>query len=257
MATRSLRYGTTHVVSVPQPAMSITSSLLSVRGSCWPCAPDSLPASDQQPELNEILGMDAGAAFALACELLAQTHPLVGAAAGLWYQSAYETSQVKSWSTRLPSSVDTGELPTQREIDDWSDRHTLGLIKRFPMELSADVTCILASALATRVSWEVPFEVVPASELAPTAWSSTLKWVLRTPHADHRHQQFLVDARRSRPCGRPSGPGQGRPAGGLRYCGGRGRRAVEGPRCCPRDCDRRSPDVREYDAHLPLRPAAW
>lgn len=152
------------------------------------------PSRHARSELNEILGMDAETAFALACELLVQTHPLVGAAAGLWYHSASETSQVKSWSARLPSSVDTGEVPTQREIDGWSERQTLGLIKRFPMDLSADVTCILASALATRVSWEMPFEVVPASELAPSAWSSTLKWVLRAPQADHRHQQFLVDA---------------------------------------------------------------
>ena len=56
-----------------------------------------------------------------------------------------------------------------------------------------DVTCILASVLATKVSWVVPFDVVDASELGPGDWSSQLHWVLRAPGGDHRHRQFLVE----------------------------------------------------------------
>lgn len=56
------------------------------------------------------------------------------------------------------------------------------------------MTCILASALATKVSWEVPFEVVEASQLGPSDWSA-LHWVLRAPPGDHRHHQFLADTK--------------------------------------------------------------
>ena len=144
-------------------------------------------------ELVEVLGVDTETAFALAGELLTHPHPLVGAAAGVWYRSVQETATIENWRDRLPTSVETGELPTQLEFDRWSADHTLGLIEHFPIDLSPDVTCILASVSATKVSWDVPFEVVDASELGPGDWSSQLHWVLRAPSDDHRHRQFLVD----------------------------------------------------------------
>jgi hypothetical protein len=144
-------------------------------------------------ELDDVLGIDGESAFAVACALLTQPHPLVGAAAGAWYRSALETPKVEKWRARLPSAVETGELPTQLELDRWCAEHTLGLIEHFPIDLSPDVTCILASALATKVSWDVPFEVVDASELGPGDWSSQLRLVLRTPGGDHRHRQFFVE----------------------------------------------------------------
>jgi hypothetical protein len=147
----------------------------------------------EREELRQLLGTEPQEAADFASDLLTQTHPLVGAGAAVWYPSRLETAQIKAWSAELPSSMETGELPTQHEIDDWSNRRTLGLINRFPLDLSPDVTCILASALATKVSWDAPFEVVAASELAPSAWCRGLNSVLRTPRADHRHQQFLVN----------------------------------------------------------------
>jgi len=52
--------------------------------------------------------------------------------------------------------------------------------------------CLLASALATRVSWEVPFDVVDAAELGPSRWPARLRQVLRPPRGDPRHRQYLA-----------------------------------------------------------------
>jgi hypothetical protein len=87
--------------------------------------------------------------------------------------------------------------PTQEEIDRWTAERTLGLIKRFPIELTAEVVCLLASALATKVSWEVPFDVVDAAALGPGPWSARLRRVLRPPRGDPRHRQYLAGTDRA------------------------------------------------------------
>jgi hypothetical protein len=56
---------------------------------------------------------------------------------------------------------------------------------------------LLASALATKVSWEVPFEVVDAAELGSSPWSATLHSVLRAPRGDFRHRQFMARTERA------------------------------------------------------------
>jgi hypothetical protein len=96
----------------------------------------------------------------------------------------------------LPDLVETGPIPDQAALDAWASRHTDGLIDRFPITVDASVLLLLASALATRVSWEVPFQTVPATELGATsAWASRLTQVLRTP-ADPRHEQFIAGTER-------------------------------------------------------------
>jgi hypothetical protein len=55
-------------------------------------------------------------------------------------------------------------LPTQRDADAWAEKNTLGLIKSFPLRIDAATRIVLASALATKVSWQIPFEAVPAPE---------------------------------------------------------------------------------------------
>jgi hypothetical protein len=58
--------------------------------------------------------------------------------------------------------------------------------------MPADVLMVLATAVATRVSWEEPFGVVPAAALGPhSPWASQLARVLRTPQG-WRHTQFIA-----------------------------------------------------------------
>src|SRR5712692_4257698 len=153
-------------------------------------------AGDEQArgELAEVLGADPVPAAAFAAGLLADPHPLVAAGAGVWVRPARETARIKQW---LAAVVDTGDIPTQEEIDRWAAERTLGLIERFPIALTSDVVCLLASALASRVSREVPFDVVDAAALGPGPWSARLRRVLRPPRGDPRHRQYLAGTDRA------------------------------------------------------------
>src|SRR5262249_53588016 len=56
----------------------------------------------------------------------------------------------------------------------------------FPLQMSPDVLLVLASALATKVSWQTPFEVAPATALGPgSPWANGLTRVLRSPERGH------------------------------------------------------------------------
>ncbi len=142
-------------------------------------------------DLGEVLGCEPLEAAALAGALLREPHPLVATGAGLWVRSHLETARVSRWRAGLPEQVDTGEIPSQEKLDRWAAERTLGLIERFPLTISPAVVCVLASALATKVAWEVPFEIVDAAELESSRWAGLAR-VLRTP-PDPRHQQFLTD----------------------------------------------------------------
>ncbi len=155
--------------------------------------------SDEQArgELADVLGTDPVSAAAFAARLLADPHPLVAAGAGAWVRPARETTRIRQWRAELPAAVDTGDIPSQEEIDRWAAERTFGLIERFPIDVSKDVVCLLATALAARVSWEVPFEVVDAAALGPSRWPAGLRRVLRPPPGDPRHRQYLTHTDRA------------------------------------------------------------
>jgi len=160
------------------------------------CAPAAEGERDREV-LARVLGADPDAAFRLAASLLSDPHPLVAAAGGLWLRSGAEKPGFKAWREALPQVVDTGDIPSQADLDAWTVEHTLGLITRFPIKITLTVVCLLASTLATKVSWEVPFEVVSAAELGGSPWSARLRSALRAPRGDPRHRQFLAATERA------------------------------------------------------------
>ncbi len=152
------------------------------------CAPAS--TGETRDSLNAIIGCAADNAAELAAGLLARPHPAVPAAAAAWYHALTEAQS--RWVDGLPPEVETGPLPGQAELDDWARRHTLGLIGRFPVQLDESVALVLASVLATRVSWERPFDLAPATALGPDSpWAGELTQVLRTPDGPG-HEQFVA-----------------------------------------------------------------
>jgi hypothetical protein len=76
--------------------------------------------------------------------------------------------------------VARGPIPTPAEANEWVDENTLGLIRTFPVQISELTRLILTSALATKVSWQAPFEVVAASEHWPQSspWLGLVEQVL-------------------------------------------------------------------------------
>jgi hypothetical protein len=69
--------------------------------------------------------------------------------------------------------------------DAWARDRTKGMIEAFPIRITPLVVLVLASALATKVSWQRPFEVVPAVALGDSPWATALQRVLRSPESGH------------------------------------------------------------------------
>jgi hypothetical protein len=110
------------------------------------------------------LGCSAAEATAFLHRFVDAPPPALHSALALWVRSANRTSRLVEWSSSLPPGVTRGPIPSQEDADAWADRHTTGLINRLPVEITVRTRLILASALATRVTWQEPLEVEPASE---------------------------------------------------------------------------------------------
>ncbi|WP_280496997.1 serpin family protein [Nocardia asiatica] len=80
----------------------------------------------------------------------------VSAALGVWVHQDLPLRQ--TWSRALPEGV-LARLTGQSELDRWAARHTDGLIERFPLTVDPSTLLVLATALAAKTRWKVPFEV--------------------------------------------------------------------------------------------------
>jgi hypothetical protein len=140
----------------------------------------SAASGEQLTALEDALGCSSSEASVLLALFLEAPPPALHSALALWVRSDDFSSKLVAWSSMLPSQVSRGSIPTQPEADTWADRNTLGLIKRFPLKIDELTRLILTSALATKVSWETPFEAVPASEFLPTSspWFGLVERVL-------------------------------------------------------------------------------
>jgi hypothetical protein len=119
-------------------------------------------SGDTQRDLEEVLGCPAAEAMALLSQLLEAPPPALHTAIAVWVSSGDRTSPLVGWTATLPPEVERGPIPSQEDADAWADRHTEGLIREFPAKITARTRLILASALATKVTWHEPMEVVPA-----------------------------------------------------------------------------------------------
>jgi len=149
-------------------------------------------AGETRPSLSAALGCDVPAAAQLAAALLAAPHPAVLAAAAAWHRAGLSTPGLSRWQAGLPAAVESGVLPGPAARDEWARTRTLGLIGRFAVELTPDVALVLATALATRVSWARPFDLAPARALGSSSpWAARLGRVLRTPEGPG-HEAFIA-----------------------------------------------------------------
>lgn len=147
-------------------------------------------------EIASILGADPDAAQRVAARLLEQPHSAVAAAAALWTRGDLDAEPLARFLAALPVPVERGgRIPRQNELDAWARDHTFGLIGEFPLT-DPNASLLLASALATKVSWSDPFTIAPGAALgAHSACSGRLSRVLRSPDDDSHHQFIASTAR--------------------------------------------------------------
>jgi hypothetical protein len=146
-------------------------------------------------ELTALLGTVPREADRISAALMSVRHELVLSAAAAWTGATAPASTAPRLARDLPATVATGPLPDQRALDAWAAEKTQGLIDRFPVAVSPQTLLVLATALATKVSWAEPFNAVPASELK-TGWAQGLRAVLRQP-AGHGHVSFIARTARA------------------------------------------------------------
>jgi hypothetical protein len=140
--------------------------------------------------LRAALGCPVDEAAAVARALLSAPHPAVGLGVAAW--RSVDSADLQAWLDGL-TGVETGPMPTQREADAWAAEKTGGLITRFPAELDPAALLVLASAVACRIDWAVPFELASAAtlDLAPSSGFAGVGQLLRTPPDAARH--LVVD----------------------------------------------------------------
>jgi hypothetical protein len=114
--------------------------------------------------LEEALGCSAAEGGSLLAQFMAAPPPALRAAIAVWVRARDASAGLAAWVRGLPPQVQSGFMPTQAEADAWARRETLELIRSFPLQIDELTRVVLASALATRVSWSSPFGVVAAEE---------------------------------------------------------------------------------------------
>jgi hypothetical protein len=143
---------------------------------------------DERERIADALGCDVDEAFTSARRLLADPHPELAVGSAVWHAARVETDRLLQLVSRLAPPADAGPMPSQDEVDGWAREHTKGLIERFPLkvvdEYGRPLVLLLATALATKVSWEAPFDVVASDDLElPVAAGFAERSVLRSPQS--------------------------------------------------------------------------
>lgn len=141
----------------------------------------------ERARLEEVVGCSREEAREFLEAFFAHVPEAVKAALALWVRPEAITEQFERWAALLPSAIEVGAMPTQAEADAWAGRHTLGLIQDFPLAL-AEMLIVLASAIATRVSWQEPFGIASARE----RFSGSSPWIDVVDHILLR--EFTSDA---------------------------------------------------------------
>jgi hypothetical protein len=169
-----------------QQADASVSSALGVWLLLAACA--SGAKGSERAALEEALGCSAGDASRLLTAFMADPPTALHAAIALWVAVDDATADLSAWTRGLPDEIESGFMPTPAQADAWAARETLGLIRHFPAKIDKDTRIVLASALATKVKWEVPFDVVPAAQHYGSAspWKGAVSRLLWDKDAAHR-----------------------------------------------------------------------
>jgi hypothetical protein len=131
------------------------------------------PAADGalRESLEDVLGCDADAAFDAAAALLRDPHAELVLGSAIWHDPDRATERLLDLVQRLSPPADAGPIPSQAEADAWARERTRGLIERFPIDIEKGdpLAILLATAIAAKVSWTVPFLVAAPAELVLAA----------------------------------------------------------------------------------------
>jgi serine protease inhibitor len=129
----------------------------------WPLLAILATAADEpgRSELAKAAGVDPATGATQAAGLLAAIDGAADlhAALGVWVHEQLKLSE--SFDSVVPAPLTgtlTGDLSRDKaKLDAWATRHTDGLIRRMPLDVTPELAVVLASALSLRTTWARPF----------------------------------------------------------------------------------------------------
>jgi Serpin (serine protease inhibitor) len=139
---------------------------------------------DDRQRLEDAVGCSADEADRLLRSFLSSVPPAIATAIAVWINETATSELFDQWVQRLPDVIEIGSMPSQPDADAWTRRNTLELIQTFPVQV-ADLQACLVSAVATRVSWSIPFDVIDAREIlrSDSPWYGVVDELLHAPNA--------------------------------------------------------------------------
>ncbi len=108
-------------------------------------------------ELAGATGVAAEAARSAGLALLAELTEAESASAALGVWVREDLTLREEWVRALPEGT-VEPLTDQAALDAWADRHTGGLIDRFPLPIDPATVLMLATALVAKTAWDKPFD---------------------------------------------------------------------------------------------------
>jgi hypothetical protein len=150
------------------------------------CVCLSAAEGDDLVELEAVVGCSQVKARELLDAFLENVPSAIKAALVVWARAQMSIDQLGAWLNGLPAGIGRGPIPTKPAADRWASENTLGLIADFPID-PEQFDLLLVSALATRVSWETPYEVsASAARFSPSSpWIGVVERVLWTDRPWH------------------------------------------------------------------------
>lgn len=138
----------------------------------------SAATGSDRADLEAALGCPAAEARDLLTAFVVDAPSALHAGLAVWVRAGTRNTAVREWCGALPSGFEVGPMPSQAQVDAWARRHTAGLIRRFPVRLD-EALLVLASVLATEITWSKAFEVVARQEhFTSNRWLAAVQHVL-------------------------------------------------------------------------------
>ncbi len=151
--------------------------------------------------LSPVTGRSLESSFRLAKSLFASAPKDIQTAVDAWISAEhYEAAEaVREWA-KNQINAPLIHLPSQDEVDDWADKNSLGIIKKFPLQINDAIKLILANVLATKIKWVDAFTTIPLTRLTDEqqkAFASfgNVEKVLYSKYDAKHDKSFFLDTR--------------------------------------------------------------
>lgn len=134
-----------------------------------------IAANDENPrkEVIDNLGCSTQEAKEILLTLLKDKPEVVSLAVNSWLNpSIAGSSTFSQWVQDVTDIAKPSiRIPDSKELNEWVDKKSLGLITEFPVTINPDdFLALFATVVATDISWKAPFKVISVEEMTE-AWS--------------------------------------------------------------------------------------